>query len=78
MHANVSLTREPLGCVQRAQQHSSILSELEKRLQALKMERIAAENEMQLIRVDGAGQVRVSEARVFTVLACSIQGFSDD
>jgi hypothetical protein len=65
-YVNVSLTLEPWGRAQRAQQHNSILIELEKRLQALKMERIAAENEMQLIQVDGAGQVRVSEARGFS------------
>lgn len=49
--------------MQRARDHSGILSDLENRVQALKMERIAAENEMQLIQVDGAGQVRMSEAR---------------
>ena len=45
------------GREQRAQQYTNALSELEDRLQALKMERIAAENEVQMIQVDVAGQV---------------------
>jgi hypothetical protein len=43
------------------------------------MERIAAENEMQLIQVDGAGQVRMSEARgEVQDVGCRVQGLGDE
>jgi hypothetical protein len=69
-----------LWCLaQRSREHNGILSDLENRLQALKMERIAAENEMQLIQVDGAGQVRMSEARgEVQDVGCRVQGLGDE
>ena len=45
------------GREQRVQEYNDVLQELAKRLQDLKMERIAAENEVQMIQVDGAGQL---------------------
>jgi hypothetical protein len=38
-----------------------MLSDLERRLQELKMQKISAENEVQMIQVDGAGQLHDTE-----------------
>jgi len=45
----------------RNQKQNEMLSDLERRLQELKMEKISAENEVQMIQVDGAGQLHDTE-----------------
>lgn len=46
---------------QRSHTTNAMLSDLERRLQELKMQKISAENEVQMIQVDGAGQLHDTE-----------------